>query len=122
DLAEDLEALAAVAPSRAARAAFLAVQIGLDRAALPGLHVRDARSGLEDLDAQLVAGNARIAVEGHLAQESGDVGAADADAEDPDERLARGGLLRLVDLDLRVLPGLLEADGLHAPASAEPTA
>src|SRR6185503_9125964 len=62
------------------------------------------------------------AVEGHLAQESGDVGAADADAEDPDERLARGGLLRLVDLDLRVLPGLLEADGLHAPASAEPTA
>src|SRR6185295_7389935 len=118
--AEDLEVLAAVAAAGAAGAAFLAVEVGLHRAALAGLHVRDAGAGLEHLDAQLVAGDARIGVEGHLAQEAGDVGAADAHAQHAHQRLARGGLGRLVDLDLGVVPGLFEADRLHdfTPAAA----
>src|SRR5205085_6021611 len=103
---EDLEALAAVAATGPAGAALLAVQVRLDRAALAGLDVRDAGSGLEDFDPELVARDARISVEGHLAEEARDVGAADADAQHAHQRLARRGLPRLVDLDLGIVAGL----------------
>ena len=55
----------------------------------PGLDVGDARADCEHLDAQLVAGNARVAEERHLAEIAADVGAADADAMHANQRLAR---------------------------------
>ena len=98
--AEDLQVLAAVAAAAPAGEARLAVHVRLDGAAVARLDVGDAGADLEHLDAQFVAGDARIAVERHLAEIAADVGAADADAVDAHQRLAGAGLRRLVDGDL----------------------
>ena len=79
----------------------------------PGLTLVDAVADGDDLDAQLVAGDARVAVERHLAEVAADVGAADADAVDADEGLAGAGGGRLGDGDGAEPAGLFELDGLH---------
>ena len=55
----------------------------------PGLTLVTPVADREHFDAQLVAGNPRVAEERHLAEVAADVGAADADAMDADQRLAR---------------------------------
>ncbi len=55
---------------------------------------------LDYLDAEFVAGDARIAVKGHLAEVAAKVGAADADTMDAHQRLAGGGLGWFVKVDL----------------------
>ena len=83
----------------AAGVAVRVVDVGLDRAAVAGLDVRHALADLDHLDPQLVAGDARIAEEGHLAEVAADVGPADADPVDAHQRLARPGLGGGVGLD-----------------------
>ena len=97
--AERLVLLAAVGVAAAAGVALLAVDVRLDRAAIARPDVGHARADGEHLDAQLVARDARIAEEGHLAEVAADVGAADADPVDADQGLARAGLLRGGDVD-----------------------
>ena len=111
--AEHLEVLAAIDAAAPAGEAILAVDVGLDGAAVAGLDVGDAGADLDDLDAKFVAGDARIAVEGHLAEIAADVGAADADAMDPDQDVAGAGPFGLVDRDLLKLTGLFQEDRFH---------
>ena len=80
----------------------------------PGLTLVDAGADRDDLDAQLVAGDARVAEERHLAEVAADVGAADADAVDADQGLAGAGSGRLGDGDGAKPAGLFELDGVHA--------
>ena len=89
--AEDLQVLAAVRRPRRQAKHCLAVDVRLDRAAVAGLDVGHAGADRDDFDAQLVAGNARVAEERHLAEIAADVGAADADAMDADEGFAAAG-------------------------------
>src|SRR5262249_36782440 len=76
----DLQVFAAVCAVAPASETLLAIHVRLDRAALAGLEVRHALPDCDDLDAEFVAGDAGITVEGHLAEIAADVGAADADA------------------------------------------
>ena len=114
--AEDLEVLAAVARAAAAGETLLAVQVGLDRAAVADAHVADALAGRDHFDAQLVARDARVAVERHLAQVAGNVRPADPDAVDADDGVAEAGTGWFSQLELGELAGLFEDDGFHAPS------
>jgi hypothetical protein len=97
----------------AAAVARLAIDVGLNRAAVARLHVRHARADGKDLDTELVAGDARVGVERHLAEIASVVGAADTDAVHANDRFASGGCGRLGDIDARELLRLVEADGFH---------
>src|SRR5208282_2937623 len=117
---QDLQVLAAVAAAAPAGEAALAVQVRLHRTAVARLDVRHAGADVQDLDAKLVAGDARVAVKGHLAEIAADVGAADADAVDAHQGIARFGPVGLRDADLPKRAWLFEEDGLHALVSPCP--
>src|SRR5438094_243358 len=103
--AEDFQLSAAVAGAFAAGDAGAAVHVGFDGAAVAVLYVGDARADGDDLDAELVSRDAGVAVERHFAEVTADVGAADADTVDADERFAGRRMPRLVDFDAREVPG-----------------
>ena len=88
---------------------LLAIDVRFDRAAVAGLDVDDASADFDDLDAEFMAGDARVAEERHLAEVAADVGAANADAMDAHHCLAGAGFFRAGDLDalplLRCLQG-----------------
>src|SRR5579864_6957555 len=63
--------------------------------------------------AQFVAGDARIAVERHLALVARVIGAADADPMDPHQRLPWTRALGLGDVDLLEMEWLFQEDGFH---------
>ena len=86
--AEHAERLAAVGFSLLAGVAGAAVQVRLHGAAVAGLHQRHAIAYREDFDPQLMAEDARTLDEGHLSEIPADVGAADANRTNGDERLA----------------------------------
>ena len=77
-------------PRAGRRSSLLAVHVRLDRAAVARPDVRHAGADGEDFDAEFVAGDARVAVERHLAEVAADVGAADADPVDADDAPRRG--------------------------------
>ncbi len=108
--AQHLQVFAAIARAAAAGEAFLAIDVWLDGAAIAGLHVRDPLAHRQHLHAQFMTGDARVTVERHLAQETTVVSAADTDAVDADERLARRGPARRLDVRNGKLPWLLEPD------------
>jgi hypothetical protein len=89
--AEDLQALAAVGPAVAAGVAGGVVDVGLDGAAIAGLDVGYAVADGEHLDTELVAEDARVRHERHLAEVGADIGAADADAMDANKGVAGAG-------------------------------
>jgi hypothetical protein len=60
-----------------------------------------------------VAGDARIAEEGHLAEVAAVVGAANADAMDPHHRLSGAGFGWLGHIDLAKLLRFFELNGFH---------
>src|SRR5688500_15479339 len=111
--AEDLEVPAAVAAARAAGVARLAVHVRLDGAAVAGLDVRHALPYRDDLHAQLVARDARVAVKRHLPQVAADVAAADADAVHAHDGVAGPGRRRLVDVNAIEAEGMFQKDGFH---------
>ena len=98
---------------RRAGVALLAVDVRLDGAAVAGLDVGHAVADRHDFDAEFVAGDARIAEERHFAEVAGEIGAADADAMDADDRFAGSGRRRLGDVDYAETLRLLELDGFH---------
>ena len=69
-------------------------------------------------DAEFVAGDARVAEEGHLAEVAADVGAADADAVDPDQDLAGARPFGFLDRNLFKLAGLFQEDRFHGRVSS----
>src|SRR5438552_15368096 len=89
--AQDLEIAAAVGPPAPAGRASLAIHVRLDRATAANLDVLHIRPDLQHLHAKLVSRDARIAEEGHLAEITADVRAADADAMDANQRFSGGG-------------------------------
>jgi hypothetical protein len=111
--AEDFEVPAAVSAATFAGGALPAVDVGFDGAAVAGLDVGDALADFEDFDAELVTGDAGVAVEGHFAQIAGDVGAAYPDAVDADEGFAGGRERGFFEVDGLEVEGFLELDGLH---------
>jgi hypothetical protein len=80
------------------------------------LHVGHAFADGKHLDAELVAGDARVAEEGHLAEVARVVRAADADAVNGDDRVAVAGRGGLCDVNFPERLRLLELDGFHVGA------
>src|SRR5262245_17929709 len=93
--AEHLEAHTAVGLARAAGHARSAVEVWLDRAAIARRQLAGyIRRQRDDLDAQLVAEDPRVAEERLHAAEGVQIGATDADALDAHQRVARCQLAR----------------------------
>src|SRR6266508_642231 len=67
----------------------------------------------EHLDAEFVPRNARVTEEGHLAEITAVVRAANADAMDAHERVARTRHGRLGNFDAAERPRLFELNGFH---------
>jgi hypothetical protein len=111
--AERLVVLAAVREATLARITPLAVDVGLDAAAVARPDVRDARPHGRHLDAQFVPGNPRIAEKGHLAEVAAVVGATDAHGMHPYDRLARARRRWLRDVDETKCFWLFEQERLH---------
>ena len=93
----------------AAGMALLAVHVGLDGAAVAGADVGDAGADGEDFDAEFVAGDARVAEEGHLAEIPANIGPADSDPMNADQGLAGAGTGRLRNGDRAEAAGLFES-------------
>src|SRR2546421_11902522 len=105
---------AAVRPPAAAGETVLAVHVRLDRTAVARPDVTNTGADGHNFHSEFVAGDSRVTVEGHLAQIPADVGAADADAVDADDGLARSRRGRLGDGDRAEPARLFELDGVHA--------
>ena len=111
--AEDLQIFAAVDAAAPAGEAALTVHVRLDGTTVAGLDVGHIGADLQHFDAEFMSGDARIAVERHLAEIAADVGAANADAVDAHQRFAGAGFFRLVDGDLLESPRFLQQYRLH---------
>ena len=111
--AEGLVGLATVGVAAPAGVAMAAVDVWLHGAAVAGLHIHDARADRQHFNPQLVAWNARVAEEGHLAEKPGEVGAANTDAMDPQQRLAGTGRSRFGDLHRAEVLRLFELNRFH---------
>ncbi len=111
--AEGLVVFTAVGMTAPAGIAFLAVDVGFHRAAVARSNICDVGSHREHLDSEFVAWNSGVRVEGHFAEVTAVIRAADSDAVDSDEGLseARGG--RGCDFDGAEGLRLEELDGLH---------
>src|SRR5207253_2565781 len=96
-----------------ATGAFLAINIRLDGAVVAGFDVRNLSSYSDDFNAQLVTGNARVAIKRHLSQITGIVAATDADAMDANQRLAGLRLIRFRHVDLPEVQRFFQLDGFH---------
>src|SRR5262249_17909898 len=111
--AERLVVLAAVCVPAGAGVALLAVDVRLDGGPVAGPDVRHALADRQHFHAEFVPRDARVAEERHLAEVAGEVGAADADAPDADDRLARPRARRLGHIDDAELLRLGELNGFH---------
>jgi hypothetical protein len=110
---EHLEVFAAVGPAAAAGRAGLAVDVGLDRTAVPGGHVGDVLGHGEHLHAEFMSGNARVGEERHLSQPTGVIGAADAHPLDADQGFAGAGWRGFREVEEAELLGFFELDRAH---------
>ena len=79
--------------------AVLAIQVGLDAAPISWTHVRDPVTDAYHFDAQFMPWNPRVGEEGHLAQVTSEVGAANAHLMDADHGLTRAGSRGFIDID-----------------------
>lgn len=86
--AENLQGLATVGATLGAGMAVAAVQIRLDATAVTRIQMPHLRADGEDLDAEFMSEDSRELDEGHLAQVTAEVGAADADGFDRNESFA----------------------------------
>jgi hypothetical protein len=114
---QGLVVFAAVGQSPLAGRTLLAVDVGLDAAAVARLHVRDTRADGHHLDPQLMPRNPRIAEEGHLAEIAAVVGATDAHRMHADDHLAGRRRFGFGCLDESKRPGFFQQQGLHATHS-----
>src|SRR6185437_6491192 len=111
--AERLVILAAVGIAARARIAGLTIDVGFDGGAVAGANVADALADGHDLDAEFVAGYARVAIERHFAEIAGVIRPADADAVDANDGVPGARARRLRNIDETKLLWLLELNGTH---------
>jgi hypothetical protein len=114
---ERLVVLAAVGVARAAGVAALAVDVGFHGAAVAGPDPGDIGADGQHLDAKLVAWDARVGVERHLAEVTAVVGATDPDFMHADEGFTRAGLRGFGAFDETPGERLFELKGFHAEDS-----
>jgi hypothetical protein len=81
--------------------------------------VGDTVAGGQHLDAEFVAGDARVGEERHLAEVARHVRPADADAVDADQRLTGAGGCRFRHVDDGEPLGGLQLDRFHATLAGE---
>tara|TARA_Y100000385_G_scaffold256410_1_gene282854 strand:- start:38 stop:337 length:300 start_codon:yes stop_codon:yes gene_type:complete len=67
------------------------VKVRLERALVPGLHIRDAFANCDDFQSEFMSGSARIGEERELPKITGKVGAADSHPMSSDESFSRSG-------------------------------
>src|SRR5437867_10758241 len=103
----------AVGVTATAGVAVLTVDVGLHRTAVSRLYIRHAFANGEHLDAEFVPRNTRVAEEGHLAQKTAVVRAANANAMDADERVARARRRRLRNINAAERLRFFELNGFH---------
>ncbi len=96
---ERLVGFAAIGKSAPAGITALAIEIGLNGAAVAGAYFGHAGAYLHYLDAELMAGDARVAKKGHLAQVAANIGAANTHLVDAYECLPRPRLVRTGDVN-----------------------
>src|SRR5438132_12495538 len=109
--AEALEGHAAVRLAPAAGDAVAAGEIRLTRASVPDRHARRPLPERDDLDAQLVAHDAREGEEGLVAPEGVDIRPADTDAMHAHERLTGRRRFRWRCLPVGEMARFIEDDG-----------
>jgi hypothetical protein len=90
------------------RVAIRVVDVRLDRATVARLDVLHIRPDSDNLDAELMPRDARIAKERHLAEIPGQIRAAHADVVDTHERIVGPRLARFGDVDLFPMQRLFE--------------
>ena len=96
---ERLMVLAAIAEPAQARITLLAIDVWLHATAITDLHVAGAGAHSHHLDAQFVAGNARVTKKWHRAKVAPIIGAADADAVHTHHRFPRSWCVRFRPVD-----------------------
>lgn len=111
--AEHLEGFAAIGFALQAGVAGAAVQVGLHAASIPRGHVADLAADGDDFDTELMAEDAWVVDEGHFTQVTAEVGAADADGANGDQRLAGAGCGGLGEVDEFECFGAGETEGAH---------
>jgi hypothetical protein len=97
--AQGLVVMTTIGVTPATGMAVLAIQVGLDAAPISGTHVRDPVADAHHFDAQFMPRNPRVGEEGHLAQVTSEVGAANAHLMNADHGLTRAGSGGFVDID-----------------------
>jgi hypothetical protein len=105
--------LAAIGVAATAGVTLLAVDVGLDGAAIARLDVGHVFADFENLDPEFVTGDAGVGKEGHFAEVAPEIGAADSDAIDADEDIIWPRGAGIVDVDDVEVFGFGELDGFH---------
>ena len=105
--------LATVRVSATARVTLLAVDVRFHCTEVARLYVRHTVADREHFDAEFVPRNARVTEERHFAEVTAVIRAANADAMNAHQRLARAGLRRLSDFDATERLWFFELDGFH---------
>jgi hypothetical protein len=108
-----LQLLAAVWPAAATGVTFWIVDVGLDRATVAWLDARHFFANRQHFHAQFVPQNSRVRDERHFTEVSANIGSANADAMDADQRFARLRLGRLRHFDQCERLGKCELQGVH---------
>jgi hypothetical protein len=97
--AQGLVVMTTIGVPPATGVAMLAVQVRLDAAPISGTHRRNPVTDAHHFDTQFVPRNPRVGEEGHLAQVTSEVGAANAHLMNADHGLTRAGSGGFVDID-----------------------
>ena len=111
--AEGFMILATVRVSATARVTLLAVDVRFHCTEVARLYVRHTVADREHFDAEFVPRNARVTEERHFAEVTAVIRAANADAMNAHQRLARAGLVRLGDFNPAERQRVFELDGFH---------
>src|SRR6516162_4964854 len=96
---QNFKLLAAIWPTPATGVAVRVVDVRLHRAAFARLHVGHAGAHVQHFDAELVAGDARVAEKRHLAEITADIGATDPDTMHAHEGIAGPRFCRARNVD-----------------------
>ena len=99
--------------SALAGVAILAIDIRLNRTAIPDTDSGHARSNGQHFDSQLVSRNPRVTKKWHFAQIATDIRATHADAMHADQHFPWFGIRCFVDFNQPKLLGLFELNGFH---------
>jgi hypothetical protein len=111
--AQDLKFFTAVGPTATAGEAGRVIDVRFDRTLVAGFDIRHSGAGRHNFHSQFVTGDSWIGIERHFPQVATDVGPANSDSMDPDQRLVRSWLSRFGNIDQAKLLWLKKLNRAH---------